>query len=310
MSNEVVPPADPRAVHLALLSVARAHNADFNAILIQYAIERLLHRVSCSSEAPRFVLKGAMLFRVWFGMLHRPTKDVDFLGTGDASPASVAKAFRAIVCTAVTEDGLRFDPKSIAAIEIRGEQAYGGVNVVLTAHLGQIPITVRIDVGFGDVVTPRVESRFLPTMLGHEVARIQTYPPETAVSEKVEAMCRFGIANSRMKDYYDIVSIGRRFEFDGRQLSAAILATFRRRGTHLPSGVPTGLSLEFAEDVEKQRQWAAFLSRNQIRDAPAPLVDSVGMIRAFVLPACAAAVGSGGPPGVWTPSSGWRAIAD
>lgn len=109
------PPQDPVAVHRGLLAIARDQKADLNAILVQYAIERLIDRLSRSAEAQRFVLKGAMLFRMWTGDLRRSTKDVDFLGHGEASPAAVAEALRRIV-SVTGGDGLRFDPGSIAAI--------------------------------------------------------------------------------------------------------------------------------------------------------------------------------------------------
>ena len=238
------PPQDAVAVHRGLLAVARNRKADFNAILVQYAIERLIDRLSRSVEARRFVLKGAMLFRVWAGELHRPTKDVDFLGSGEATPAAVAEAFRRI-CAVEVGDGLRFDLESIMTQEIREEQDYGGVRVGVVAYLAHVPITVRIDVGFGDAITPEASRHSFPTLLGHPAASILTYPPETVVAEKVEAMCKLGLVNSRMKDYADIIAISRRFEIGGDALAQAFRATFERRGTRLPTNVPIGLSREF-----------------------------------------------------------------
>ena len=167
------PPRDPITVHRGLLAVARDRKADFNAILVQYAIERLLDRLSRSTEDRRFVLKGAMLFRVWAGELHRPTRDVDFLGYGEA-------------------------------------------------------------------------------------------------------------------------------------LARAFLATFERRGTPLPAGVPTGLSRGFGEDDGKLRQWRAFLGRMRIVDMPESLSTAITIVSQFALPALHAAAESGPSPGLWVPASGWR----
>ncbi len=155
-------PSDSAAVHRGLLAIAREHKADFNAILAQYAIERLIARLSRSAESPRFVLKGAMLFRIWTGNLHRPTKDVDFLGHGAPSPAVVADAVRTIISVEI-DDGLTFTTESIFAGEIREEQDYAGVRVTVTAYLAHVPITVRIDVGFGDAITPAAAERRFPT---------------------------------------------------------------------------------------------------------------------------------------------------
>ncbi|MEY3204743.1 MAG: hypothetical protein RLZZ21_1074 [Planctomycetota bacterium] len=298
------PPSDPAAVHRGLLAIAREREADFNAILAQYAIERLIDRLSRSTESPRFMLKGAMLFRVWTGDLHRPTKDVDFLGHGDPSPAVVADAVRTIV-SVKTDDGLRFALETIAAEEIREEQDYDGVRVTVTAYLAHVPITVRIDVGFGDAVTPEAAQRPFPTLLGHDAPNILAYPPETSIAEKVEAMCKLGIINSRMKDYHDILLISRRFEFSGDMLARAFRATFDRRATPLPAGTPTGLSEEFGDDDEKQRQWTAYLTRTSIDDVPTSLPEVITMIQRFVLPVLGAAAGAGPTPGQWNPESGW-----
>jgi len=250
------------------------------------------------------MLKGAMLFRVWTGELHRPTKDVDFLGHGDPSPAVVADAVRTIV-SVETDDGLRFALETISAEEIREEQEYEGVRVTVTAYLAHVPITVRIDVGFGDAVTPEAAQRPFPTLLGHDAPSILAYPPETSIAEKVQAMCKLGIINSRMKDYHDIILISRRFEFSGETLARALHATFHRRNTRLPAGTPTGLSEEFGRDDEKRRQWNAYLTRMSIDDMPTSLPEVIMKTQTFVLPAVNAAAGTGLTPGHWNPASGW-----
>lgn len=229
------PPQDAVAVHRGLLTVARDRKADFNAILVQYAIERLIDRLSRSVEARRFVLKGAMLFRVWAGELHRPTKDVDFLGFGEATPAAVAEAFRRI-CAVEVGDGLRFDLESIVTQEIREEQDYGGVRVGVVAYLAHVPITVRIDVGFGDAITPEASRRSFPTLLGHPAASILIYPPETVVAEKVEAMCKIGLVNKPTADRDDVRIVLHATEIGGDVLAQAFPATFAAAGVRQSPG--------------------------------------------------------------------------
>lgn len=307
MTDATQPPSDPAAVHRALLAIARERKADFNAILTQYAIERLIDRLSRSAESSWFVLKGAMLFRVWMGDLHRPTKDVDFLGYGVPWPAVVADAVRSMISVGA-DDGLQFAPESISSEEIREHQNYDGVRVTVTAYLAHVPIRVRIDVGFGDAVTPDAKEHLFPTLLGHDPPRILAYPPETSVAEKVEVMCKLGIMNSRMKDYRDVLLISRHFDFSGETLAGALRATFERRKTPLPSGTPTGLSEEFGADNEKQRQWKAYLKRMSIADVPPSLPEVVLTIQKFVLPVLAAAV-SGQPPSRWSLASGWSELS-
>jgi hypothetical protein len=103
----------------AVAEPARITGGDYNALLTQYAIERFLYRLSKSELADHFILKGAMLFRVWSGTTHRPTKDLDLLGSGDPSPNAVADTIRHIIAVSVNDDGMTFDASSIEAREIR-----------------------------------------------------------------------------------------------------------------------------------------------------------------------------------------------
>lgn len=272
------------SVRRRLLNVSRSKGAEYNALLAQYAIERFLYRLSKSDLADRFVLKGAMLFRAWAEELHRPTKDLDLLGFGAATRPAVAAAVRTIVLTPVPDDGLRFDPDSITTAEIHTAQQYGGIRVKLVAMLGNARIPVRIDVGFGDVITPEPSVRAFPTLLAQDAPRLRMYPPETVVAEKIESIVSLGITNSRMRDFYDLMAIFRACDLDDNLLSKAIAATFRRRQTLLPEQVPPGLSDEFGRDKVARRRWDEFRRRLRIEDAPAGLAEAVRSVRTRVWP--------------------------
>lgn len=103
-------------------------------------------------------------------------------------------------------------------------------------------------------MTPGAEEAELLTVLDSPASRLLAYPRETVVAEKVQAMVLLGIANTRMKDFYDVVYLARHFGFDGRVLADALKATFARRRTPLPNGLPLALADEFASDAVKQRQ--------------------------------------------------------
>jgi predicted nucleotidyltransferase component of viral defense system len=270
------------SVRRRLLNLSQARGADYNALLTQYAIERFLYRLSKSELAERFVLKGAMLFRVWAADLHRPTKDLDLLGFGDATPDAVVAAVRQIVTTTVADDGLRFDPATVTAAEIREEQEYGGIRAKLVAMLGNARIPMQVDVGFGDTIVPRPKVEAFPTLLEQDAPKLQMYPAETVIAEKLEAIVKLGIANSRMRDYYDLLVIFRMYDPDSYVLAKAIAATFTRRGTVVPEGAPTGLSDAFARDPIAQRRWTEFLRRLRIEDAPEDLGEVVKIIWARV----------------------------
>jgi hypothetical protein len=124
---------------------------------------------------------------------------------------------------------------------------------------------VQADIGFGDAVTPAPEDTDYPVLLSDLPApRLRVYPRYTVIAEKLHAIVSLGIANSRMKDFFDLWVPARHSELDATILRRAVTATFARRGTALPTNTPVGLSDEFAADKAKQVQWRAFIARNQL----------------------------------------------
>jgi len=269
------------SIRQRLLDRAKAHGEDFQLVLDRYAVERLLYRLSQSSHRDEFVLKGAMLFALWFDEAHRPTRDADFLGFGPPDPDHLANMIREI-CTMDADDGLRYDTDSIIVDAIREEAKYDGLRLTLPALLGNARCTVQWDVGFGDAVTPGPVQVSYPTLLDDMPApQMRVYPRETVFAEKLEAIAHLGIANSRMKDYFDLLALVREGAMVPDDAAAAIAATFERRGTPSMRGLPFGLSDEFANDAQKQSQWQAFLKKSRL-EAPS-LEAVVAEIRDYVL---------------------------
>lgn len=245
------------SVRARLLTIAREKGQAFDLLLTRYATERLLYRLSTTPHRDRFVLKGAMLITTWFDDPHRPTRDVDLLGYGDPSPEPMLAVFKEI-CAVKENDGILFDVEALRIDLIREQLEYGGLRLRTTARLAGARITVVIDIGFGDAIEPGVEEINLPVMLDLPAPRLRAYPRETVVAEKFQAMVLFGLANTRMKDYYDIWILSRSYVFDAERLSRAIAAPFERRGTAIPEELPDALTTAFSTDVTKQRQWEAF----------------------------------------------------
>jgi hypothetical protein len=266
------------SVHARLLNRARERGEDFNRVLVRYGTERFLYRLSMlPATREGFWLKGAMLFDLWFDMPHRPTRDADFLGFGPIDAEALAGTVRGI-CAVEDDDGMAFDPDSVRVEEIREEARYGGLRVRLAGALGKARCAVQLDVGYGDAVTPGPEEVTYPTLLDDVRApTLRVYPRATVVAEKLEAIAHLGMANSRMKDYYDLRALAREGALEEGLLARAIAATFTRRGTSLPDGLPLGLTDEFARDHAKLAQWKAFLSRNRL-EAPAlaEVVEEIG----------------------------------
>jgi len=256
------------SVRARLLNIAKAEQSDFNSVLVRYALERFLYRLGQSAHADHFVLKGAMLFNLWYAMPHRPTRDVDLLGFGPSDLGAIAQAFREIV-TVTAEDGIVFDAASVRVEEIRKNAGYAGARVIVSAELARARCKTQIDVGFGDAVTPGPVDAVYPVLLADFAApHLRTYPVYTVVAEKLHAMVLLGMTNSRLKDYLDLSVLLEREVLDPATLAAAIAATFTRRGTALPTELPIGLSDEFANDPSRQALWAAFLKKNALPAVP------------------------------------------
>lgn len=267
-----------------LLQLARQRGDRFNDVLVRYGTERLLDRLSRSKYKDRFLLKGAMLFAVWAGAPHRATRDADLLGTAAMTPADAERAIREIAAIPNPADGLAFDLESIRALDIREENEYGGVRITLNASLDGARISLQVDLAFGEAVVPPPETVELPTLLEFPPIQLRAYPPEVTIAEKFEAMVKLGLANSRMKDYYDVWYLAKHRRFDPKRLKRAARATFTRRGTVLPTETPDGLSDAFGADTEREGMWRAFLERASIPPAERPtLVAVVGTIRLFLM---------------------------
>lgn len=275
------------SVRARLQNLAR-EGQNFDLVLTRYALERLLYRLSKSTYADRFVLKGAMLLTAWFADPHRATRDLDLLGFGDSSPEGMIAAFKEILAVAV-DDGIEFDVEALRVDRIREELEYGGLRLRTTASISGARIPVTVDVGFGDALEPGAEVIDYPTLLDLPSPRLRAYARETVIAEKFQAMVALGIANSRMKDFYDIWLLSQSFRFDDDRLARAIAATFERRGTVIPREIPDVLTPSFAADQQKQRQWSAFVENVGLQ--PGSLDDVIAAVARFIMPHAVAASG-------------------
>ena len=265
------------SIRTRLKQRADARKQDFNLILTHYGLERLLYRLSISPLAGNYLLKGALLFSLWYDQPHRPTRDADLLDFGPDDIDTAVAAFREI-CAMEVEDGIAFDPASVKGSVIRKEAGYGGVRIDLLAKLDGARITLQVDIGFGDAVTPAPESVSYPVLLdGLPAPKLRSYPKYTVVAEKFHAVCLLGMANTRMKDYFDLWVLLTEGALEPTELRRAIDATFARRQLQVPDTTPSGLSHAFAQDAVKTAQWIAFLTKNRLQALN--LMDVVTLLR-------------------------------
>lgn len=162
------------------------------------------------------------------------------------------------------DDGFRLDAATVTADRITEDADYEGIRVKFWGYLENSRVPIQIDLGFGDVITPAPVETKIPSLLPDlPASKLLAYPKESVIAEKFEAMVSLGIANSRMKDIHDIQSLSRGFSFNGSILLEAINKTFAVRGTRLPLAAPLVFTVEFFDDPEKKRQWAAFCHKNR-----------------------------------------------
>jgi len=138
--------------------------------------------------------------------------------------------------------------------------------------------------------------------------KIKVYPPETAIAEKFQILVDFGMANSRMKDLFDLLVISETMSFNGRNLADAIRNTFHARNTLIPTDIPLALTWKFADEPLKRAQWQGFLWKLEDGSAPDSLEEVQRQLRQFILPPVRSIVANENFDLVWAPREGWRSI--
>jgi hypothetical protein len=292
----------PASVRQRILNRAKSDRRPFNELLQYYAMERFLYRLSQSAHADRFILKGALMLRIWRSPELRPTMDIDMLGKTSNKEADIIAQIRDILTMDVEADGLDFDADFIQAERITEDADYEGIRIRFRGALDSARINMQVDIGFGDVVYPEPEKLELPTMLDSPAPRLLCYSRESSIAEKFEAMVKLGVLNSRMKDFYDIWLLSRQFDFDGVTLAEAIRLTFERRGTALPTEIEA-----FTEPFinVKQIQWTTFWKRLQQNHVPVSFREVTTAVDGFLAPVVAT-ISSGKPsPTNWIASGPW-----
>jgi hypothetical protein len=293
------------SVHARLKNEARATERPFNELLQYYAMERFLYRLGQSPHTDQFVLKGALLLRARGDALAtRPTRDIDLLRHGHSTTEHLADVMRSCCTVEVEDDGMRFDPDTVASSEIRPEAVYEGSRIKFEGYLGSARVHLQVDVGTGDAVVPGPVWIDYPGLLDFHVPRLRAYTLESAVAEKYQAMVDLGLLNSRMKDYFDVWWLAEQRDFGGLPLAKALRATFARRDTSLPAGPPDGLTDAFADEATRN-QWNTFLKRARLEDTAPSLPQVIAAIRTFLMPPTKALQEEGAFESHWPAGGPW-----
>lgn len=271
------------SVRARLQNKAKETNRPFAEVLQYYGMERFLYRFSKSDYANKFVLKGALLFTVWQIPERRTTLDIDFLARFDNHVGSIETVVRSVCDYTVEPDGLIFDAKTVQGRKIKEDADYEGVRVRFIGFLERSRIPMQIDVGFGDIVYPKIKVIDYPVILDFPEPHLKGYPSESVISEKFETMIKLGLLNSRMKDFYDIWLMMRQFDFSGSNLAEALKKTFGHRKTDLPAGKPLFAEEIYDKTSDRQILWKTFLRKGDFKHAPDKLAITAKEIESFLI---------------------------
>lgn len=273
--------------------------------LQRYAVERFLYRLGRSRFRERFVLKGATLFAMW-GTAYRPTRDIDFTGSGSSDPRDVVNAVREICETPDDVEQIVFDTENIRVEPIRDGSKYDGLRLKIIARIGRTRIPIQMDVGFGNAIVPGPQEEEYRTILGDPPPRILAYPAESVVAEKMHAMVVLGERNSRYKDFYDIHALAQAFSFDRSTLAHAVAATFDCRATPIPPDIPVALTDSFYSSESRAQQWRAYVTRDRLHSVSQDFDLMGAVIIGFLRPLWDDLVAGRKPTGDWQRGGPWR----
>lgn len=273
------------SVRTKLLALARAEGRHNQDVLINYAMERFLYRLSLSPHAGSMVLKGALMLHVIEKSFLRATRDIDFLAFFANKKETITRVFKSILKTPVPNDGLEFDLENIDIRLTQLDSKEMGAKVVFWASLGTANLKLNADIGFGYNVVPEPYWINYPSLLGDEHAKILGITAESIIADKFESMVSRQLENSRMKDFYDVWVLANSQSFDNETLKAAISETFNYFETTIPKKVPLCFEPEFFDNYLRKTQWKGFLKISNI-EMNISIKDAAVCCKNFLMPLC------------------------
>jgi len=253
---------NPTSVKDRLRNIARSKGMIFDDVLKMYALERAIYRISISPYADKFVLKGGiLLYALYDGDYPRATTDIDLSAHHLSNNAEYIQRVFEEILQIKCDDAIRFDNSTLQVCNITEFKEYHGVNVSFTGYLDRTRIRVSIDVGFGDVVYLGGLRINFPVLLDSNLPSVNSYPPESIIAEKFEAIVSLGYLSTRFKDFYDIYVLSHTRNFNGSDLVEALVATFNHRKTEFSE--IAAFEPEFYDNAIAKQRWSTFIKKKK-----------------------------------------------
>jgi predicted nucleotidyltransferase component of viral defense system len=283
----------------ALRRGAREERRGTEELLILYAHEGFLRRLSMSRYREKLVLKGGMLLAVLDA--RRPTRDADLSVRGLPNDEGSIRQIINDIAQIASGDGLKFDTAKISTTPMREGAEYHGTRVTIPASLATAQLKVQLDLSFGDPVEVREIS--YPTLLDDQDITMLGYSVELTLAEKIATMMSRGRANTRDRDFADVVVLSRIHAIDADKMRSAL----QRTANHRHHAITTlGETLD-GHAPARQSAWTALRQRSGLDTLPAEFSEVVDEVVRFVDPL----VASNRSLGPWTPEAGrWSASTD
>lgn len=250
-----------------ILNKSKEMGVNHEMLMRRYVFDRFLKRVAVSPYNDAFVLKGAMALNAYLPDINRPTRDMDFHGMNAEQRNNALNIIKEIVSIDLgEEDGIEFirDAFSVEPIQVKQEEK--GVRITGLATMIRARIPLKIEISFGQVLTPDAQLVTLPTVLpDSSETRIRIYSRETILAEKFETVISRGVGNTRFKDFYDIRTLAQTQHLTGDIVAAAFRNTFKHRGTTIPREPPPAYQSEFIESIG-EKSWKSLLKHNFLKE--------------------------------------------
>jgi hypothetical protein len=278
--------------------LARELGRPTDELLTLYVMEGFVARASESVYSEQLVLKGGMLISAFAE--RRPTRDVDMQVLRIPNDAESLNEIAVQIATIDQEDGIEFKTETTSATVIRDQDEYSGIRVAMDASVHSANLRLKIDFSFGDPISPEPTiTRIESVMPGSRPITILSFPITMVLAEKIATAASRGTANTRWRDFADILSIARSNDIDGSTMheSLRVVAEHRKIELRPLAELLTG----FADQA--QTQWTLWLRRQALEDQFPDSFDAVvDRVAAFADPVMSEKVSDQ----TWSPTAGWR----
>ena len=304
MDWSVVVMADIAASVLARLkNRAKASGISYQQCLQLFMQEEFLRKLSKSGCHDHLILKGGLFIYTLTNFESRATIDVDFLLQGYSNSIDTVQGLiEKILATPTGNDYIDMTAKGFE--EISPQRKYHGISAQIIGRIKNVRVPFNVDIGVGDVIIPKAEQREIQTQLpGFDRPVIKTYSLESTIAEKFDAILQRFELTGRMKDFYDIYYLSRRFDFDGEKLQTAVFETLQCRGTPYEWDSFQRV-VALAENEDMQKRWKYFLK--SIKDNTLDFSAVIERIQIFLEPVFNAIVNEEEWQKSWTPENGWN----